>query len=283
MRTRSGERKPRPSPRRSSSRARIATRRASSTFKGAGSRSTTSRPTSPRTSNSKGPTRPGRNSGKGRGTSKDSCSAGKSDSEARCRRSWPSWARSAVSPSSRNRFRRSSSRRAERDHGDQKHTQFEDAEQEGGRHEQDRPGLRPDERDVVGAGDEKVAHDPVHEGGAHEDREEPGRERRVESQEDEHNDRPDQDDPEDEDEVETGGQNLEAEMGGRVDQAHDEMGQDETDEIPIETFHPSRPPRRKAFGPPRRHDLLQADRKSTRLNSSHLVISYAVFCLKKKK
>src|SRR5205807_6835015 len=32
--------------------------------------------------------------------------------------------------------------------------------------------------------------------------------------------------------------------------------------------------------------LIQAlllDRKSTRLNSSHLVISYAVFCLKKKK
>src|SRR5256885_3923369 len=30
-------------------------------------------------------------------------------------------------------------------------------------------------------------------------------------------------------------------------------------------------------------DLATADRKSTRLNSSHLVISYAVFCLKKKK
>src|SRR5205807_5051794 len=29
--------------------------------------------------------------------------------------------------------------------------------------------------------------------------------------------------------------------------------------------------------------LLFIDRKSTRLNSSHLVISYAVFCLKKKK
>src|SRR5205807_7859180 len=28
--------------------------------------------------------------------------------------------------------------------------------------------------------------------------------------------------------------------------------------------------------------LRQQDRKSTRLNSSHLVISYAVFCLKKK-
>src|SRR5260221_2616532 len=29
--------------------------------------------------------------------------------------------------------------------------------------------------------------------------------------------------------------------------------------------------------------LIQLDRKSTRLNSSHTVISYAVFCLKKKK
>src|SRR5688500_20220391 len=29
--------------------------------------------------------------------------------------------------------------------------------------------------------------------------------------------------------------------------------------------------------------LSSLDRKSTRLNSSHLVISYAVFCLKKKK
>ena len=30
-------------------------------------------------------------------------------------------------------------------------------------------------------------------------------------------------------------------------------------------------------------DILPRDRKSTRLNSSHTVISYAVFCLKKKK
>src|SRR5256885_8536240 len=36
----------------------------------------------------------------------------------------------------------------------------------------------------------------------------------------------------------------------------------------------------------RRHAVFlnfSLDRKSTRLNSSHLVISYAVFCLKKKK
>src|SRR5256885_11926648 len=32
-----------------------------------------------------------------------------------------------------------------------------------------------------------------------------------------------------------------------------------------------------------RHHRRRRDRKSTRLNSSHLVISYAVFCLKKKK
>src|SRR5256885_12773328 len=31
-----------------------------------------------------------------------------------------------------------------------------------------------------------------------------------------------------------------------------------------------------------RIDAVVSDRKSTRLNSSHLVISYAVFCLKKK-
>src|SRR2546426_7940661 len=39
---------------------------------------------------------------------------------------------------------------------------------------------------------------------------------------------------------------------------------------------PSRPTRTSGTRP-------QRDRKSTRLNSSHLVISYAVFCLKKKK
>src|SRR5256885_10695211 len=40
------------------------------------------------------------------------------------------------------------------------------------------------------------------------------------------------------------------------------------------------------IGADRRRELrpgLVEDRKSTRLNSSHLVISYAVFCLKKKE
>src|SRR5256885_5846239 len=41
---------------------------------------------------------------------------------------------------------------------------------------------------------------------------------------------------------------------------------------------PSRP-----TPPRRRGNACHRDRKSTRLNSSHLVISYAVFCLKKKK
>src|SRR2546430_3147693 len=34
--------------------------------------------------------------------------------------------------------------------------------------------------------------------------------------------------------------------------------------------------------PPSRHGAARLDRKSTRLNSSHSQISYAVFCLKKK-
>src|SRR5258705_1552380 len=42
---------------------------------------------------------------------------------------------------------------------------------------------------------------------------------------------------------------------------------------------PSAPERATA----RRRNLPTLDRKSTRLNSSHLGISYAVFCLKKKK
>src|SRR5699024_11294335 len=33
---------------------------------------------------------------------------------------------------------------------------------------------------------------------------------------------------------------------------------------------------------PEEQTILQGDRKSTRLNSSHVSISYAVFCLKKK-
>src|SRR2546426_5415216 len=66
---------------------------------------------------------------------------------------------------------------------------------------------------------------------------------------------------------------------------------------PVDRLRPARPrtprrPDRQWFrvrgpgGTPRRGEggcRPYRDRKSTRLNSSHLVISYAVFCLKKKK
>src|SRR5258708_34523780 len=39
----------------------------------------------------------------------------------------------------------------------------------------------------------------------------------------------------------------------------------------------------RAFGDELLQRVLGEDRKSTRLNSSHQIISYAVFCLKKKK
>src|SRR2546422_5000507 len=44
--------------------------------------------------------------------------------------------------------------------------------------------------------------------------------------------------------------------------------------------HPASSSRRRCVG---RGRLREEDRKSTRLNSSHGYISYAVFCLKKKK
>src|SRR5438552_18997899 len=47
----------------------------------------------------------------------------------------------------------------------------------------------------------------------------------------------------------------------------------------VRNTNPSRVVRRKPCHRPGR----RADRKSTRLNSSHQIISYAVFCLKKKK
>src|SRR5256885_6668101 len=46
---------------------------------------------------------------------------------------------------------------------------------------------------------------------------------------------------------------------------------------------PSPAPRSSPWPSSRRRNSSKIDRKSTRLNSSHLVISYAVFCLKKKK
>src|SRR5256885_2419194 len=57
----------------------------------------------------------------------------------------------------------------------------------------------------------------------------------------------------------------------------------------LEVVEGNDPLPREAHNPPYEKGLFASagcglqDRKSTRLNSSHLVISYAVFCLKKKK
>src|SRR5205807_4915504 len=48
-------------------------------------------------------------------------------------------------------------------------------------------------------------------------------------------------------------------------------------------LHRARRPQQRPLSAGARHRFGHEDRKSTRLNSSHLVISYAVFCLKKKK
>src|SRR5437762_9085998 len=50
------------------------------------------------------------------------------------------------------------------------------------------------------------------------------------------------------------------------------------EELVVQRMRRWRAPERKLF-----RDVFTEDRKSTRLNSSHRCISYAVFCLKKKK
>src|SRR5436853_5593388 len=54
------------------------------------------------------------------------------------------------------------------------------------------------------------------------------------------------------------------------------------DALPIRTLQIQRGPKRTGDPQAEARAILR-DRKSTRLNSSHLGISYAVFCLKKKK
>src|SRR5256885_8588154 len=53
--------------------------------------------------------------------------------------------------------------------------------------------------------------------------------------------------------------------------------------VPVPVGEVDQPDRRNVWLQPLDVSLPDVDRKSTRLNSSHLVISYAVFCLKKKK
>src|SRR6266511_4384729 len=56
------------------------------------------------------------------------------------------------------------------------------------------------------------------------------------------------------------------------------------DALPIPpSRHPMRPGRRTSIRAAQRRALRRQDRKSTRLNSSHVKRSYADFCLKKKK
>src|SRR5205809_5644849 len=54
------------------------------------------------------------------------------------------------------------------------------------------------------------------------------------------------------------------------------------DALPISLSGPDATPRPRASARARLRSATSRDRKSTRLNSSHGYISYAVFCLKKK-
>src|SRR5690625_6120943 len=62
---------------------------------------------------------------------------------------------------------------------------------------------------------------------------------------------------------------------------HQKWGKSTPDSIPEGASHPER--FLKLGAPNNPLNPGREDRKSTRLNSSHVAISYAVFCLKKKK
>src|SRR2546429_6328474 len=70
----------------------------------------------------------------------------------------------------------------------------------------------------------------------------------------------------------------------RIEHEFDEDGQDDDGEAVVlrELVQPQQGGQEEA-GDDAEDAELQRDRKSTRLNSSHGYISYAVFCLKKKK
>src|SRR5690625_6273901 len=63
-----------------------------------------------------------------------------------------------------------------------------------------------------------------------------------------------------------------------------DLDPDDDPTVPPEPSEPEEPPAPELLGwGPNADHWRAADRKSTRLNSSHVAISYAVFCLKKKK
>src|SRR5205814_6189067 len=78
-------------------------------------------------------------------------------------------------------------------------------------------------------------------------------------------------------------QTIAASLQGRTDLLYREaLPPPDAPDAPAAPVSPGADPVR-AFLNPGPYDLKPLDRKSTRLNSSHLGISYAVFCLKKKK
>src|SRR5690242_21025293 len=74
-----------------------------------------------------------------------------------------------------------------------------------------------------------------------------------------------------------------APTAGKVVDARVRLGREDRTAAQPHARAEVRAPTRVEAADPRVPARLRPDRKSTRLNSSHMSISYAVFCLKKKK
>src|SRR5256885_11741470 len=71
-------------------------------------------------------------------------------------------------------------------------------------------------------------------------------------------------------------------LSGVADLLQAQLHTDVLGVLPLRADHVQRPCHPTCVDGQKSQDKSLSDRKSTRLNSSHLVISYAVFCLKKK-
>src|SRR5207247_2207976 len=137
--------------------------------------------------------------------------------------------------------RRISDGAAEEGYPDRDRGELEDADPDRRRNEQQGPAIGANDRHLVGPRDEKVARESVGERSRHDDREKGGGERGIESENRERRHRADENDREDERGVRRRREKLQREVRGRVDQDHAQVGEDEGDEIGVQTVHGCEP------------------------------------------
>src|SRR5438132_9136199 len=145
-----------------------------------------------------------------------------------------SWAGSHLWPET---FRRISDRPDEQDRGYANRGELQEANPNRRRDEHRGPRVRRDDGNVVRLRDQEVALKAIPEGCGHQDGEQPGGEGAVESQNRYGGDWSDQDHTQDERQICGAGDDLQFQMGNRVDEDYCEVPEDDRHERGVETVH----------------------------------------------